>query len=403
MNGGALRMWPSLARFSADREWRCWLLGLMALTLSACGGSSPGSLFGDTPPEDSSIPLPPSVETKVALLLPLSSPQSKSVAEALKQAAELALADAGNSGITLVTKDTAGTTGGAQAAAQAALDDGAQLVLGPLFEAEVRAVAPIARGRGVNVIAFSSVSSVAGSGTYLMSFLPEEEVLAVVRYAAANGYRGIAALYPQSQYGQIVEMALKNSAAAHGATVNAEQSYARASGAIDEPVRSISASIAGTGSGQALFLPEGGELLRALGAKLEQNSVDPNTVKILGTGLWDDGIAPQVPIVRGGWYAGVAPDLQKGFEGKYSSAHGGKPPRIASLAYDATFFAINLAKTGTKFSTGAITNADGFKGQNGLFRFRQNGLIERGLSILEMTPQGARVVSPAPARFGAGS
>jgi ABC-type branched-subunit amino acid transport system substrate-binding protein len=396
-------MTTSLARVLLPREWRCWLIGFLALTLSACGGSGIGNLFSDSQPEDSALPTPSATGAKVALLLPLSSSEAKSVANALKQAAELALVDASGSGITFITKDTAGTTGGAQAAAQAALDEGAQLILGPLFEAEVRAVSPVARGRGVNVIAFSSVSSAAGSGTYLMSFLPEEEVAAVVRYAAANGYRNIAALYPQSQYGQTVQTALDRAAAAYGAKINAAQSYKRESGAIDEPVRSIGASVAETGSGQALFLPEGGELLRALGGKLQQNSVDSKTIKILGTGLWDDQIAPQVPIVQNGWYAGVAPDLQQGFESKYSSAYGGKPPRIASLAYDAAFLAINLAKTGGTFSSTAITNADGFKGQNGLFRFRQNGLIERGLSILEMTPQGPRVIAPAPSRFGAGS
>jgi branched-chain amino acid transport system substrate-binding protein len=275
--------------------------------------------------------------------------------------------------------------------------------LGPLFEAEVRAVSPVARGRGVNVIAFSSVSSAAGSGTYLMSFLPEEEVSTVVRYAAANGYRNIAALYPESQYGQTVQTALGRAAAANGAKVNAAQSYKRESGALDGPARSIGATVAEAASGQALFLPESGELLRALGSKLQQNGVDPKTIKILGTGLWDDRIAPQVPIVQNGWYAGVAPDLQKNFESKYASAHGSNPPRIASLAYDATFLAINLAKSGGTFSAATITNADGFKGQNGLFRFRQNGLIERGLSILEMTPQGPRVILPAPSRFGAAS
>ena len=43
-----------------------------------------------------------------------------------------------------------------------------------------------------------------------------------------------------------------------------------------------------------------------------------------------------------------------------------------------------------------------FQGQNGLFRFRSNGLIERCLSILEMTPSGPQVAAQAPSRFGAG-
>ena len=146
--------------------------------------------------------------SKVALLLPLSAPgETQKIAIALKQAAEMALIDAGG-GISFIVKDTGGSPDGAKAAADAALNEGAELILGPLLAEEVRAVAPVAQGRGINVIAFSSVSAVAGNGTFLMSFLPEEEIAGVMRFAASKGYRSIAALYPASQYGATVERAL---------------------------------------------------------------------------------------------------------------------------------------------------------------------------------------------------
>ena len=84
-----------------------------------------------------------------------------------------------------------------------------------------------------------------------------------------------------------------------------------------------------------------------------------------------------------------------------SGVCGASPPRIASLAYDAVSLAAGLARSGD-FSSAAITNSAGFQGQNGLFRFRSNGLIERGLSILQMTPNGPEVVAQSPNRFGAG-
>jgi ABC-type branched-subunit amino acid transport system substrate-binding protein len=113
-------------------------------------------------------------------------------------------------------------------------------------------------------------------------------------------------------------------------------------------------------------------------------------------------VTPSTPVAQGGWYAGVSPDLVARFESKYSSSYGGKPPRIASLAYDAVSLATNLARSGD-FSASAIANPDGFQGQNGIFRFRQNGLIQRGLSILEMTSSGPQVIAPAPERFAGGS
>ncbi len=75
-----------------------------------------------------------------------------------------------------------------------------------------------------------------------------------------------------------------------------------------------------------------------------------------------------------------------------------KPPRLASLAYDAATLAANLARRGD-FSTAAIAGPQGYQGANGLFRFRDSGLIERGLAILQMGPSGPDVIAPAPTAF----
>jgi branched-chain amino acid transport system substrate-binding protein len=385
---------------------RVILLGSVALTLGACGGGF-GGLFKDDSPAEPDNPGLPSISsggTKVALLLPLTAQgETRDIAKALKQAAEMALVDNGNSGIALLTKDTGGSASGAKAAAEAAMNEGAKLILGPLLAPEVSAVSPVARARGVSVVAFSSVSSTAGSGTFLMSFLPEEEVSNVVRYAASKGIRNIAALYPANPYGDTVQRALVRSAQANRGTVAAAERYTRESGALDIPATKISTAIVDRSRDiQALMIPEGGAILKSLSDALASHSVDPQSVKILGTGLWDDKVTPSTSIAQGGWYAGVSPVLVASFESKYSSSYGVKPPRIASLAYDAVSLAINLTKAGD-FSAGAIANPSGFQGQNGLFRFRQSGLIQRGLAILQMTPSGPEVLAPAPDRFGAGS
>ena len=60
----------------------------------------------------------------------------------------------------------------------------------------MQAVAPIARERGVPVIAFSTDRSVAGNGVYLLSFQPENEVKRdrrLCRRAGAFQFRGAGA------------------------------------------------------------------------------------------------------------------------------------------------------------------------------------------------------------------
>jgi ABC-type branched-subunit amino acid transport system substrate-binding protein len=321
----------------------------------------------------------------------------------MKQAAEMALIDAGSSGITLISKDTAGTAAGAASAAQSALSEGAELILGPLLGAEVQAIAPLAQGQNVPVIAFSSSSGVAGNGTYLMSFLPEEEVANIVRHMASTGKTSLAALLPKVQYGLAVEKALVTSAQRYGVSIAAIERFPRNNLAIVDPVNKVMTAVNDPSRNvQALLVAEGGELLRTLGAALKKAGYDQSKVQTLGTGLWDNPVTSATSIAIGGIYAGVSPDLVQRFDDRYKSSYGTRPSRLASLAYDAVSLAIILSKgeTGQRFSATSITNPEGFQGINGLFRFRENGIIERGLSVLEVTSSGVKVVAPAPSRFG---
>ncbi|WP_108880213.1 penicillin-binding protein activator [Anderseniella sp. Alg231-50] len=390
---------------------------MTVLLVSACstGGVSVGSLFSDDKPEagntgqqaqgTSPFGAAPGGPVKVAILLPLSAPgQTASIGKALKNAAEAALLDSGSQNIQLITKDTQGNADGARSAANAALNEGATLILGPLLSAEVQAISPIARQRNVSVIAFSSVAGVAGNGVYLMSFLPSEEVSNLVRYAATQGIRNIAAMVPQSAYGGSAENALNQAAAANGAKIVALDRYPRSATGVASTSKAVAGKIANsTNNIQGLFLPEGGSMLANAANGLGAAGVTSGKVRMLGTGLWDERSTSNVKLVSGGWYAGVSPDLIARFSGRYQKAYGNTPPRLASLAYDAVSLAVIVTRNapGGRASAQDITNPEGFKGVNGLFRFRRNGLVERGLSILEVTPTGPREVSPAPDRFSA--
>jgi branched-chain amino acid transport system substrate-binding protein len=392
------------------------LITLLLVSACSTGGVSVGSLFSDDKPEagnaqqqdQQTAPFGSATgePVKVAILLPLSaSGQTAVIGKALKNAAEAALLDSGSQNIQLITKDTQGNADGARTAVNAALNEGATLILGPLLSAEVQAISPIARQRNVPVIAFSSVAGVAGNGVYLMSFLPGEEVSNLVRYAAKQGIRNIAAMVPQSAYGSTAENALNQAVAAYGARVVALDRYPRSSAGVASTSQAVAGKIANsTNDIQGLFLPEGGAMLANAGNGLSAAGVSSGKVRMLGTGLWDERSTSNVQLVSGGWYAGVSPSLIARFSQRYQQAYGNTPPRLASLAYDAVSLAVIVTRKapGGRVSAQAITNPEGFKGVNGLFRFRPTGLVERGLSILEVTPTGPREVSPAPNRFTAG-
>lgn len=378
---------------------------LMALLLAACaggtfnrGGQAPMSSGAD-------IPQIGSGSVKVGMLLPLSATgNAGKTAEALKQAAELALFEFNNPDIVLVPKDDQGTAAGAQAAARELMDQGVELIIGPLFAQSVAAAAPIARERNVPIIAFSTDSNVAGRGVYLLSFLPESDVSQVVQYAAEQGRRSIAALVPENAYGTLVEGALQQAASRHNARVAMVAKYPLDRQGMVEPAKQVAALAKGPNPQvDAIMIPDGPTTLPSLVPLLTIEGVSTSAVKLLGTGQWNDPRTGREPSVVGGWFAAPDPSGFQRFSQTYASTYGGTPPRIASLAYDAVSLAAALAgqPRGQRYTQATLTNPSGFNGIDGLFRFRANGLTERGLAIHEVTSGGgSRVIRPAPTAFG---
>lgn len=383
------------------------ILGCLIAAGCASNGGIGGLDFGGQPSGPAqTFEAVGSGSVKVALLLPMSAPGSAgATAKALKQAAEMALFEFNNPDIVLVPKDTQGTAGGATAAAQAAIAEGAELIVGPLFAQSVAAVGPVARNANVPVIAFSTDSNVAGRGVYLLSFLPNDDIAQIVGFAASKGRNSLAALLPQTAYGTIAESALRQTAAEKRAQVVTIEKYPPGRQNMSEPARRIGEVTKGANPrANAIVLPDGPQALSTLLPLLKQNGVDFNRVKLLGSGQWDDATLTREPVLAGAWFAAPDPRGFRDFAGRYQATYGVKPQRIASIAYDAVSLAAALARQpkGERYTPQMLTNAGGFSGVDGIFRFNQSGLNQRGLAILEIQPGGGtKVVRAAPTTFAA--
>jgi len=338
---------------------------------------------------------------RVGIILPFSSgtPATRALAAAMLKAAELALFDSGNRTILLMTADE-GSPDQAGAATSKLLSQGAEIIVGPLFGPSVAEVAPIARDRGVPVLAFSTERSVAGNGVYLLSFLPQNEVRRVLSYAASEGHHNFAAMVPQTPYGDVVANAFGDAVKSVNATNVDIEHFAPNSAAVMAPSASIAKS-----SADAVLIAQGGGMLRAIAPSLAFNGLDPAKVKLLGTGLWDDPAITPEQTLDGGWFAAPEPDADGAFTEKYKNVYGAAPPQLASLAYDAISLVALLSQGQPyhRFTQAALMDPNGFSGVDGIFRFNTDGTSERGLAILEVQPDGFHVVSPAPKTFQARS
>ncbi|CUW37871.1 putative ABC-type branched-chain amino acid transport systems, periplasmic component [Magnetospirillum sp. XM-1] len=349
-------------------------------------------------------------EVRAALLLPLSGPQA-AIGQALSNAAQLALFEIADAKFSLIPLDTKGTAEGAAAAASAAMAQGATIVLGPVFSFEVKAAAPVARDQVVPLLAYTTDRSVAGSGVYALGFLPGPQVARVLAHAHEQGMRRIGVLARSDDYGRAVADAAKEAAAAQGLELVAVDYYDPAATDFTQVVKRFAARKGVTSKGvpgsayDAVLVPDEGVRLRNIASLLSyfMSEGGAEVPRLLGTLLWDDPKLTQEPALVGGWYPAPPAAGHMAFEQRYAKAFGALPPRLsglAGIAYDSTALAAALARNGMgDYGSAVLQNPNGFAGVDGIFRLGASGVAERGLTVKEIAPTGAREVGAAPSAF----
>ena len=392
------------------------------------------SVLQNNLPEDRfAIPAPPlkSSSPRVALLLPLSGPHA-TLGQALLNAAQLALFHFASTEFELLTQDTKGTPDGAADAAALAIGDGASLILGPLFSSSVTAITPAAQAAGVSVISFSNDRRVASNNVFTMGFLPDEQVERVVRFAYEKGLQRFALLAPDNSYGRAIINALEKIADDLGVEVTKASFYDPNSEDFGLVVRDLanydqrrddllnqrkilekrSDDVAqktlkrlenlhtvGDLPFDALMVADSGKRLQAIAALLPYYDIDPKKTRMLGTGQWDAEDSILEPALKGGWFAAPPVKERQSFVQNYEEMFGDPPPRLATLAYDATALSTVFVKPDGSFDPSEITTSQGFAGRDGIFRFTPDGYAQRGLSIYQIKERRSQVIDIAPVRF----
>ena len=390
-----------------------------ALTLAACNLTSV-PFINDNPPPPASAPVPhvqsqplgggaaaggggavgETVGTgpvRVGAILPLTQNGDPSViGQSLRNAAQLAVEESGASDITLMIVDDHSTPDGAAQAAQQVVGAGAEIIVGPLFAADVVQAAQAAKSANRPMIAFSTDTTVASRGVYLLSFLIESYVDRIVDYAATHGKKSFAVLAPESDYGNVAVSEFQAAAGRLNARVVTIARYPPG-----QPATGVQQIAEVANNIDALFIPEQAEGMPAVSAALASSGLK---AQILGTGVWNDPRVLKLPAVQGAWFAAPENPGFAAFSQRYKAKFNSSPTRLATLSYDAVSLVAALSRTQgpQRFSEAALTNASGFNGADGVFRFHAEGRNDRGLAVMEINNGDATVVSPAPHSFAGG-
>lgn len=346
---------------------------------------------------------------RVAILLPFSARSSALRAEAasMLQAAEMSVFDKDENNVLLIALDSKGTPQGAAEATRKAVDQGADIILGPILAGSVKAAGRAADKSGIPVIGFSTDTSVAGSGVYLLSFPPEAEVSRITKFAAEAGAAKFAFLGPESVYGKRVLSAYAQEVKRLDGIMAGVETY---NGKDITVMQAPAAKLANMFPSpeetaqnpefddpyHVVLLPEGGTALRSLAPLLTFYNENTRHVQIMGTGLWNRDEAAQEPALAGGIFAGPDLDGKLVFNANYDALYGEDPSRLASLAYDGLSIASFVAGGDVKDRTDMLIDPAGFFGVDGLVRFTEFGTPERGLAVYQIKGGRFVVIDAAP-------
>ena len=370
-------------------------VAISALALmTACAPTMPTTTTG--PKVDTSKPVP------VALLVPQSSDGTAQIAADLENAARLAAAQLDDLEIDLRVYDTAGDATVAASVAQQAVDDGAKIIIGPLYAEAANAAGTAVADDGVNVLSFSNNTTIAGGNVFVLGKTFDNTARRIVSFAAEQGKERAMVIHSDRIDGQMGLNAFQGAAAGTNLRIVSAQSFELTPESVVNTVPLIRAS-AEIEDVDTLFLTSSSAgALPLLAQLLPEAGLDPANVQYVGLTRWD--IPPQtleLNGLQGGWFA--VPDLTRteNFSTQFQEQFGNRPHQLASLAFDGIAAIGALAQAGFDdiLTREALTQPSGFQGVDGIFRLKDDGTNERGLAIATVQDKQVLIIDPAPRSF----
>lgn len=373
---------------------------------------SPPPLISDEPTPNLSLgAIPPNTPSiKIALIVPLSG-ESAAIGNAMFDAATLAIYDSYiatpsdqiRAQLVIIPKDTGVTTAQTTEAVKKAIEQGATFIVGPLFSQSVTALKPLLKEKNIMMMSFSNNKSVADSNSYTFGFLPEQQVERIAEHAYLNKFQRVALLAPNDAYGEKVRDALSDVYLKKGGQVSSAELYAPSIANIDAAVSRIAAAYNNSPEDrrfQALFIADSGSQIKNILKSIHKNNINLQKIKLFGTGIWDDEELTKTPEMQGALFPSSPPELFNVFEKRFATTYGYKPVRLAGLAYDAVTIVAKIAMSGNGISAAALTDPEGFNTPaSGLVRLTKDGVSDRKLAVMEITPEGFKVVDRAPKTY----
>jgi len=276
--------------------------------------------------------------------------------------------------------------------------------------------------KGILFFSFAPDKSLADECVYLINFFPEDDLIALFNHFP-EGSR-IALLFPENAYGYYINYIIDPIAVESSSLIVNRASYKEDLTNAREAIKELSKyelrkyelnrqkkilekkddviskkalkkiekfETIGEVDFTHLILPDYSIRLLEIAPLLPFYDVDPNKVKFVGTGVWDDKIFFDEPSLQGAIFSGIDEVNRLTFLNDYEKIYQEKPIRTATLPYDLlgiVSYIINQKMTVAQAYDLLDNSQIKFDGIDGKFSFVEN-VIFRELDILKIAKGSA--------------
>ena len=362
-------------------------------------------------PDDAfTMPSKPDGVMRIALLIPKSG-ANKALGSELQRGAELALFSLRNRQIELLVFDT--VANGAEIAAREAVLAETDIIVGPLFSEAVVPARQITSASGVPMLALSNNTAIAGTGSWLFGYLPEQQVDLLLGHALTAGRNKVGIIAANDSFGQRLARHARKRLGQLGFEPEDFMTLSSDQLASEDELKAAVKQFTGytppeddedTPAASELPPPRFDAVLFAGSADfalrtapvLAYYDADPERVLYLGNAQWNQRRILMEPSLQGGLFASRPTDRDETFNALWSSAWNGRPGVLARLSFDAMAMAAILASQQREAWNAALESGSGYNGFSGAYRLLPDGGNMRSFEIRQINGGASTVFQPAP-------
>lgn len=380
---------------------------------------------------------------KVALLLPLTGIY-QNIGLNMLEAAQLALFQQPNPNILLYPHDTQSTEMGARLAAQKAISDKANIIIGPLTSNHTKAVQNYAQSAGIPILTFSSDSELSKKGVHVFGHEHTFQALTAATMVADLDITTTAILAPDTPYGYEMTQQFQNKAIDLGVSITHVAYFNPNSTDQSEQLKKLAQeelslkllkdernllerefNIVGAAMSdasltrleelktlepqpivnfEALYLPVTAEKLPLIASQLAFYDMDNKNVQLIGSALWHDKSVykNKGEYIKGAYYPAPSEKLMEKLQKDFKQHYNKDLLPISSLAYDAIKL-VTSAYINSDFRPNRLTDEfyapDGYLLSNGPTKLLKNGMTERLYDMYEVRTYSHVSRTQAPLAF----